>query len=86
MALSLLRTLESALNEIWNIEKGRKLFIKIIYYWATISLGPIIVVAGTTLATQFTSIFTSSNYKSAYITNSDNLWVVGDKADILCCT
>ncbi len=81
-ATALLRTMESSLNEIWKVGKSRSIFLKIIYYWAALSLGPIIVISGTTLATQVTSVFASPNFKSAYI-SQDNIWVVGDKSRIL---
>ncbi len=82
-ATALLRTLEQSLNDIWLVEKSRSLFMKIIFYWAALSLGPIIVISGTTLASQFTAIFSSPHYNSADISNNERLWVVGDKSRIL---
>ena len=44
VAISLLRTIESAFNDIWGIPKGRTWFMSIVLYWAVITLGPILVV------------------------------------------
>lgn len=82
-ATALLRTMEQSLNDIFNIEKARSILLKIIYYWAALSLGPIIVISGTTLATQFTSIFSSPDFKSAYISDDSKVWVVGGMGEIM---
>lgn len=44
VAISLLRTVESAFNDIWGVPKGRTWFMSIVLYWAVITLGPIAVV------------------------------------------
>ncbi len=46
VAISLLRTVESAFNDIWGVPKGRTWFMSIVLYWAVITLGPIAVVLG----------------------------------------
>ncbi len=48
VAISLLRTIESAFNDIWGVTKGRGWFDSIILYWAAISLGPIALLVATT--------------------------------------
>ncbi len=48
VAISLLRTIEAAFNDIWGVAKGRGWFESIILYWAAISLGPIIMLVATT--------------------------------------
>jgi membrane protein len=82
-ATAVLRTLEKSLNDIWQVKKRRPIFLKIIFYWAALTLGPIMLIAGTTVATQVTTIFSSPNYKSAYISEDNKLWVVGNKSQIL---
>ncbi len=82
-ATAVLRTLERSLNDIWRVQKRRPIFLKIIFYWAALTLGPIMLIAGTTVATQVTTIFSSPNYKSAYISKDNKLWVVGNKSQIL---
>ena len=41
VAISLLRTVEAAFNDIWGIDKGRSWFMSIVLYWAVITLGPV---------------------------------------------
>jgi len=48
VAISLLRTIESAFNDIWGVASGRTWFDSIILYWAAISLGPIVLLVATT--------------------------------------
>lgn len=81
-ATAVLRTLEKALNDVWLVKKQRALFLKIIYYWAALTLGPIMLIAGTTVATQLQLFFSSSNYKSAFVSDDHTLWVSGHKANI----
>jgi membrane protein len=82
-ATAVLRTLEKSLNDIWKIKQQRPFHIKIIYYWAALTLGPVMLVAGTTIAAQLSEIFTEPHFRSAYIQNDDNIWIVGNKARIM---
>lgn len=80
-ATAVLRTLEKSLNDVWKVEKQRSIFLKVIYYWAALTLGPIMLIAGTTVATQLSSVFSAPNYRSAFVAG-DRLWVTGHKANI----
>ncbi|HNW30646.1 MAG TPA: YhjD/YihY/BrkB family envelope integrity protein [Spirochaetota bacterium] len=82
-ATAMLRTLEKSMNDIWKIKKGRPMVLKIIYYWAALTLGPIMLAAGMTVATQLSIILSSPNYNAAYTTDTGRLWVVGEKSTIL---
>lgn len=82
-ATAMLRTLEKSMNDIWKVKKGRPMLLKIIYYWAALTLGPIMLAAGMTVATQLSIILSSPNYNAAYITDTGRLWVVGEKSTIL---
>jgi membrane protein len=42
VAISLMRTVESAFNDIWGVPKGRTWFMSIVLYWAVITLGPVL--------------------------------------------
>lgn len=81
-ATAVLRTLEKSLNDIWKVKKQRTIFLKVIYYWAALTLGPIMLIAGTTVATQVSSFFSSPNYRAAFVDNQNNLWVAGQKASL----
>lgn len=81
-ATSILRTLENSLNSIWKITKQRPMHLKMIYYWAALTLGPIMIITGTTVAKQFSDIISESDYYSMAVTH-DKLWMVGTKANIM---
>lgn len=51
VAISLLRTIEATFNDIWGITAGRGWFKSIVYYWTTITLGPLFLVGAITLTT-----------------------------------
>ncbi len=82
-ATAMLRTLEKSMNDIWKVKKGRPMHLKIIYYWAALTLGPLMLAAGMTVATQLSIILSSPNYNAAHTTDTGRLWVVGEKSTIL---
>jgi membrane protein len=43
VAILLLANIEDTFNEVWGVTRGRNWFRRVIQYWATLSLGPIIV-------------------------------------------
>lgn len=43
VAIGLLRTIEATFNDIWGITHGRGWVASIIQYWATITLGPVVL-------------------------------------------
>lgn len=45
VAIGLLRAVEVTFNDIWGVKQSRNLGISIIYYWAILTLGPVIVLA-----------------------------------------
>ncbi|OVZ58067.1 hypothetical protein CDO44_15400 [Pigmentiphaga sp. NML080357] len=42
-AVSLMLTIDKALNEIWHVRKGRPLAQRVLIYWATLTLGPVLI-------------------------------------------
>ncbi|GAA4328676.1 YihY family inner membrane protein [Pigmentiphaga soli] len=42
-AVSLMLTIDKALNEIWHVRKGRPLAQRVLIYWATLTLGPVLM-------------------------------------------
>jgi membrane protein len=81
-ATGILRALEKSLNDIWRVKQGRSFSQKIIYYWAALTLGPVMLIAGTTVATKLTDVFSSANYNSVHL-SGDKIWVVGNKGSLL---
>ncbi len=78
-ATAVLRTIEQSLNEIWGITKNRPIILRIVYYWAALTLGPLMLIAGTTVATQLSVAFSSPTYFSARI-GGNHIWAVGNQA------
>jgi len=43
VAVRLLMTIEQTFNDIWGIQKGRSIWRKVVYYWTSITLGPLVL-------------------------------------------
>jgi len=50
VAIGLLSTIEATFNDIWGVNRGRNWFVRIIHYWAAITLGPLVVILAMGLA------------------------------------
>ncbi len=50
VAIGLLSTIEATFNDIWGVSRGRNWFVRIIHYWAAITLGPLVVILAMGLA------------------------------------
>jgi len=55
-ALSLLATIEKSFNNIWHVATGRNFLHRIISYWALLTLGPLFLVTGIYVITQYSKI------------------------------
>lgn len=64
VAILLLSNIEDTFNDIWGVTRGRGWFWRLVQYWATISLGPIALVAGVVL---FSNTYMQS--AESFITN-----------------
>jgi membrane protein len=42
-AVRLLMTIEQTFNDIWGVTEGRSIWRKVVYYWTSITLGPIVL-------------------------------------------
>ena len=51
VAISLLRTIESAFNEIWGETEGRPFLTSLVQYWGAITLGPLLLIVVVGLST-----------------------------------
>ena len=81
-ATAMLRTMEKSMNDIWKVKQGRPIILKVVYYWAALTLGPIMLAASMTVATQLSTILSSPNFNAAAVTDNRHLWVVGDQSRI----
>lgn len=50
-AVMLLSTIESAFNAIWRVERSRAIGMRLLAYWTTLTLGPLLLGAGLSLST-----------------------------------
>lgn len=50
-AIMLLSTIESAFNAIWRVEKSRPFAMRLLAYWTTLTLGPLLMGAGLSFST-----------------------------------
>jgi membrane protein len=50
VAIRMLANIEATFNDIWGVPRGRPWLSRIILYWATITLGPLLLVAAVGLA------------------------------------
>lgn len=81
-ATAVLRTIENSLNSIWKIEEGRSISLQFIYYWAVLTLAPIILIGGSTLSAKLSGFISAPAYQKTVISQND-LWVVGSQSVIL---
>ncbi|MDB6108935.1 MAG: Ribonuclease, partial [Pedosphaera sp.] len=44
VAISMLSRIEETFNDIWGVAQGRSWFVRIVQYWAVITLGPVLLV------------------------------------------
>jgi membrane protein len=50
VAISMLIRIEETFNDIWGVTRGRSLPVRVVVYWATITLGPIFLAGALALA------------------------------------
>lgn len=51
-ALLLMVRIEAVLNRIWRVDHGRTLVSRVVMYWALLTLGPLLIMAGLALSAQ----------------------------------
>jgi membrane protein len=60
VAIQMMMSIEQSFNDIWGIAQGRPIWQKVVYYWAAITLGPLLLV----LALAFTGTMEFSQFLS----------------------
>ena len=50
VAIAMLSRVEETFNDIWGVMRGRNWFVRIVQYWAVISLGPLLLASAMLLA------------------------------------
>jgi membrane protein len=51
VAISLLASIETTLNDMWGVTQGRGWFARVVQYWAALTLGPMFLISAVTLTT-----------------------------------
>ena len=55
-ALLMMRSIEAALNRIWQVRSGRKFLNSLLIYWAVVTLGPLLIGVGLALSSYLYSL------------------------------
>ncbi len=50
VAISMLSRVEATFNDIWGVTRGRNWLVRVVQYWAAITLGPLLLIAALGLA------------------------------------
>ena len=50
VAIRMLANIEATFNDIWGVARGRNWFVRVIQYWATLTLGPLLLITAVGLA------------------------------------
>jgi membrane protein len=58
VAIGLFNTIEASFNDIWGVPRGRNWFLRIVHYWAVITLGPLVAlfVMGLPIGSKFQAV------------------------------
>ena len=64
-ALLLLASIEDAFNDIWQLQKGRKLLQRLLVYWAVLTLGPILIGSSLSLSSYFIALSAQTDFSNA---------------------
>ncbi|MGR3271657.1 YihY family inner membrane protein [Thalassococcus profundi] len=60
-ALLLLSTVEDTLNRVWHVDRPRPILVRLLIFWAILTLGPLLIAASITLTSDLRAIASSSN-------------------------
>jgi len=50
VAIRMLANIEETFNDIWGVTRGRNWFVRVVQYWAVITLGPLLIITAVALA------------------------------------
>lgn len=82
-ATAVLRTIDKSLNDIWKVKKSRAIWIQVIYYWAILTLGPILMISGGTLFSKVEKAIAFPAFYSVTLEETNNrYWFAGSNANL----
>jgi len=50
VAISMISRVEATFNDIWGVTRGRNWLVRVVQYWAAITLGPLLLICAVGLA------------------------------------
>lgn len=82
-ATAVLRTIDKSLNDIWKVKKGRAIWIQVVYYWAILTLGPILMISGGALFNKVEKAISFPAFHSVVLEETQNkYWFAGSNANL----
>lgn len=79
-AVLLLYTIEDTLNRIWHVERPRPVFVRLLIFWAILTLGPLLIAGSITLTSDLTTLTARTEFpgfSDAYLPRRlHETWVV----------
>ncbi len=81
-ATAILRTLETAFNEIWNVSTSRPFLYKFILFFFILSVGPLLFVILLGFSSKFADMLRPSHLYSIIKDSNQNLWITGERGTI----
>jgi membrane protein len=71
VAIRLLATIEQTFNDIWGVQRGRSIWRKVVYYWTSVTLGPLILISA--MAVTGTAEFANVLGKLAFVPGAERV-------------
>ena len=75
-ATALFRSLENSLNVIWKVKKGRLVHLQIIFYWAALTLGVILLASGTYVAARISALISPLSALIGFLAPFAIIWLL----------
>ncbi len=82
-ATAILRTFESAFNQIWGIKKARPFADKIIFFVFILLVGPLLFIIFFGFASKIADLVRSPHLYSVVSDSNQDIWITGEKGTIL---
>jgi len=75
-ATALFRSLENSLNVIWKVKKGRLVHLQIIFYWAALTVGVILLASGTYVAARISALISPLSALIGFLAPFAIIWLL----------
>lgn len=82
-ATAILRTFETAFNQIWGIKKSRPFADKIIFFVFILLVGPLVFIIFFGFASKISDLVRASHLYSVASDSEQNIWISGERGTLL---